>query len=209
MQRKKQPDTVHKLDSEDYENIYLRLQQRIWRVVLGMFGATSIIAFITFFSVIDSNAEKQIKKTVESKDFQQILISTSMSRLTELEERLARTEAALKQATQQAAKLAELPISIDRNSITFTDNTGEAIQIVFGFTRIGKTTFQNSFQSPPSIILNPTGLEGVSTNSYYAVDVTNESFYIPAQTDHLLFRYVAIGKATYTPVIPVNRASSP
>jgi hypothetical protein len=69
MQRKKQPDTVYKLDSEDYENIYFRLQQRIWRVVLGMFGATSIIAFITFFSVIDSNAEKQIKKTVESKDF--------------------------------------------------------------------------------------------------------------------------------------------
>lgn len=183
----------YKLDADDYENIYLRIREKLFKLVFGLVGATSLFGFYTMYEIIDDNSEKEIKALVESKEFKIFLANSALEKIDGLEHRVNMLDDRIESSTIKAAKISEIPISLKDNTLTIFGSNGDSVQIEFGYANIGVNNFSEKFNETPVVILSPINVLGVSKINVSPSSVTNESFYIHP-TSLVKYRYIAIGK---------------
>lgn len=193
-----------KLDSEDYENIYLRVREKLWLFwasLIALFGGAGLV--VLYFSM-SAATEKAVNKYIQTEKFQTNVVQATAAKATELKQRTDAIEASLNTSERRVASLAKLPISIGENGITLMDQSGKKFFIESGTVKDGESIkFQSAFTTPPTVILNVTGdnfgllSDRITTRritSAYAPKVTDQGFSLRHATGAKTYNWVAIGQ---------------
>ena len=202
------PRTV-KLDSEDYENIYLRIREKLWLFWAGLFtffgGAGLLIAYIS----IGSATEAAVKQYVGTAGFAKSISDTTSSRLADLDARTMNLTDALTSLEKRAASTKTLPLSVSDHGISIVGVDGVRFNIESGSAKGGELIrFQSAFTRPPMVLITSTSNRaGMQVLEHPAIrsDVqqvttrttTAEAFQLPRSTSFAsrnTFDWVAIGK---------------
>jgi len=193
-----------KLDSEDYENIYLRIREKLWLFwasLLALFGGTGLV--VLYFSM-STATEKAVNKYIQTETFQKNVIQATAAKANELQKRTDAIEASLNTSEKRVASIAKLPIAIGENGIALMDQSGKKFFVESGAVRDGESvTFQNAFTVPPTVILSTTGdmfgsyadriAPGRVANAY-APKVTNQGFSLRHVPSPKMYSWVALGQ---------------
>lgn len=143
-----------KLDSTDYENIYLQTRNRLWRYfvpVLGILGAASIWSAI---KVIDNVAERAVAEYVQTDRFQKSVLDTATTRLVALERSANVIEQRLAIAEKRATALPNLPMAISSYGVAMAGKNGERFYIETGAASSGDIVrFKHAFKAAPMVVL--------------------------------------------------------
>lgn len=193
-----------KLDSEDYENIYLRVREKLWLFwasLIALFGGAGLV--VLYFSMTAAT-EKAVNKYIQTETFQKSVIEATAAKATELKQRTDAIEASLNTSEKRVASLANLPIAIGENGIALIDGSGKKFFLESGTVKDGESVkFQNAFTVPPTVILNTTGdmfgpyADRITTGratSAYAPKVTNQGFSLRHATTPRTYSWVALGQ---------------
>jgi hypothetical protein len=143
-----------KLDAEDYENIYLRVREKLWffwASLFGVLGGTGLL--ITYFS-IGTATEAAVDKYVQTERFAKSIAENTESRLARLEAREKELNSLLAGAEKRVGALAKLPIAISEHGVTLVDANGEKFHIETGQARRGDVVeFHSAFGRPPMVLI--------------------------------------------------------
>ena len=176
--------------------------------MLSFIGGISLIGIFTFYMTYSSVLDKSLKSMTESKEFQDNLLKQALSKIDALEVKLAKAELAIQTVTKNASRLADVPLSIDDNSLVAFSKSGEVVQIEFGVARVGVNKFKNVFESPPLLVMTPRDGSGLSRVSVAPEMITKSNFYIPIQSKSYIYSYIAIGKPLQ-PNLPTVKSAQP
>lgn len=193
-----------KLDSEDYENIYLRIREKLWLFwasLIAMFGGVGIL--VLYFSM-SAATEKAVNKYIQTEAFRQSVVQATAAKATELQQRTDAIEASLSVSEKRAATLAKLPIAIGENGLAVIDQSGKKFFIESGTVKDGESVkFQNAFTVPPTVIMNTTGdtfgsyddriTTGRAANAY-APKITSQGFSLRHRPSPRTYSWVALGQ---------------
>jgi len=193
-----------KLDSEDYENIYLRIREKLWLFWASLFALFGGAGLIVLYFSMSSATEKAVNKYIQTEVFKQSVIQATAAKATELTQRTEAIEARLSTSEKRVASLAKLPISIEENGLAVIDPTGKKFFLESGVAKDGEAVkFHNAFTFPPTVILSTTGdmfgsyaeriTPGRPVNPY-APKVTNQGFSLRFSTNHRTYSWVALGQ---------------
>lgn len=154
----KQPPVVTmKLDAEDYENIYLRVREKLWLFWAGLFGILGGTGLFIAYISIGSATEAAVNKYVQTEQFAKSIAENTESRLARLEAREKELNGLLAAAEKRVGTLAKLPIAISEHGVTLADANGEKFHIETGHARRGKAVeFQSQFSRPPIVLIAST-----------------------------------------------------
>ncbi len=193
-----------KLDSEDYENIYLRVREKLWLfwvTFLGLLGGVSLS--VTYVSM-SAATEKAVNWYIQTDTFKQNVVQSATAKLTDLKQKTDAIESSLNTSEKRIAGLAKLPIAIGENGIALMDQTGKKFFIESGTVKDGEAIkFQNPFSSQPVIILSATGdafgayadrLTAAPSRNSHAPKVTNDGFSLRYSTHRRTYSWVAFGQ---------------
>jgi len=193
-----------KLDSEDYENIYLRIREKLWLFWASLIALFSGVGLVVLYFSLSAATEKAVNKYIQTETFQKNVIQATAAKATELKQRTDAIEASLNTSEKRAASLAKLPISIGENGIALVDQSGKKFFIESGTVKDGESVkFQNAFTLPPTVILNTTGdmlgsyadrITAGRVPSAYAPKVTNQGFSLRYTTSAKTYSWVALGQ---------------
>ena len=191
-----------KLDSEDYENIYLRVREKLWIFWASMIALFGGAGLIVLYLSISAATEKAVNKYIQTDAFRQNIIQAIAAKTTELKQRTDAIEASLNISEKRVANLAKLPIAIGENGIALMDQSGKKFFVESGVAKDGDSVkFQNAFTVPPTVILSTTGdMFGpysdriTSGHAPNAPKVTSQGFSLRHSTSRRTYSWVALGQ---------------
>jgi hypothetical protein len=145
-----------KLDSEDYENIYLRIRGKLWLFWAAVFGALGGTGLVVGYFSISSAIEVAVNKYLQTEQFAQSIAKDTESRLARLEERERELARLLAIAEKRAGTVASLPIAITDGGVTLVGSDGAKFHVETGSTKRGEPVlFKSAFSRPPMVLLAP------------------------------------------------------
>lgn len=200
-----------KLDESDYENIYLRVRERLWRQIFAAMAIVVAILGITSYGVFVNKIEKiteaAIKQHVESKEFQAAVVESTQSLLRELDKKASEINSKLQLQEIRAAQLAGVPLVVEDNGLFITSISGDTFFIQTGHVLPGEQiAFRRPFKETPAVLLTldmdspdeVTRRIAIKTGDINPIPIaTPEGFEIQrgkAPIQPLKFRWIAIGQ---------------
>lgn len=166
MTRRSAAVVTMKLDTEDYENIYLRVRGKMWR---------QAIALLTFFGLgvagagwllLSSAAKSAINHYVQSDLFKDGVRAEALSRIEQLDQRSSAISQLLSQQEKAIGNLANLPISAGPNGLSIVDPRGNTFNLATGEVAEGESvTFPVAFKAAPIVIVTELSDEKIHTPS--------------------------------------------
>lgn len=192
-----------KLDSEDYENIYLRIREKLWLFWAYLFLVLGGGALVVLYFSISAATEKAVNNYIQTETFQKDVIQTIEAKASELKQRTDAIEASLNTSEKRVASLAKLPIDIGENGIALMDQSGKKFFVESGVVKDGESVkFQNAFTVPPTVILSTTGdmfgsyADRISAKrvASAAPNVTNQGFSLRYASSPQTYSWVALGQ---------------
>lgn len=193
-----------KLDSEDYENIYLRVREKLWQFWASLLGVLGFAGLVVAYVSISAATEKAVNRYIQTDAFKQNVVQSATAKLTDLKQRTDAIESSLNTSEKRIAGLAKLPIAIGENGIALMDQTGKKFFIESGTVKDGESVkFQNPFSSPPIIILSATGdmfgsysarITAPPLRNANTPNVKNEGFSLRYSNSHRTYSWVAFGQ---------------
>lgn len=191
------------LDSEDYENIYLRIREKLWLFWAYLFLVLGGGALVVLYFSISAATEKAVNNYIQTETFQKDVIQTIEAKASELKQRTDAIEASLNTSEKRVASLAKLPIDIGENGIALMDQSGKKFFVESGVVKDGESVkFQNAFTVPPTVILSTTGdmfgsyADRISAKrvASAAPNVTNQGFSLRYASSPKTYSWVALGQ---------------
>jgi hypothetical protein len=150
--------SLNKLDSTDYENIYLQVRNRGWRwfaAVAAFFGAATVIGAI---STVYISASRSVDRYVNTETFKSQVVSTALSRIANLDERLSNAERRVLDVEKHVGAVGNLPLSVTGHGLMMTDKNGNTFYVETGTAKSGdKIVFSSPFRSRPTFFIQPSG----------------------------------------------------
>lgn len=148
------PQNEIKLLNEDYENIWLRIKERIWKlvftIVISIITVASTAVGIAVYQYSSHVVKSKVIEYVESKEFQEKIdlsiqpaIQNSIEKLNESTNQII--------AMQKIAK--GLQTTINGNTIILNNSQGAISQIEYGVSQTNRVEFKFPFQTPPVVII--------------------------------------------------------
>ena len=202
-----------KLDQADYENIFLRVRERLLVQLIAIFSILfAIIGVSTWLSArakIDEITEAAVNKYVQSDEFRKNIVMAYQEKLARLESQTTEIAKLISEQQQKAAQLPELPVVIDSSGLTLVNKHGHQFRIGMGTARSGaKILFKIPYMSEPTVLLtiDSAALDGITLHrmqakgaGVLAVSSTSHGFEIPASVYPVCYRWVALGQQEVTP----------
>lgn len=206
------PRVHHYLTSEDYENIYLRVKEKVWKGVLGLmaFAATigGLVGAIGGYELAKRQFDSAISAYTNTDEFRASMISYAQRNLPDmhaelgvLEERASALQHVLLERRELLEAMLQAPLAVSGHGYRLTAADGNSLRLEFGSQRIGGRAgtwvqFKEPFRDPPIILTSfPSGWQesrfersnGVSEVSATGFNVHHSGF----GTD---INWVAIGR---------------
>lgn len=154
--RMQEPDRSMKLDSEDYENIYLRVREKLWLFWAGMFTVLGGVGLIMAYITINTAAKDIVERYMRSEGFEKALAEQTSKKIADLEAREMKLQASLAKLERRASVAQNLPISVTDNGLTVLSADGRKFFIETGVARGGTTVqFTSQFKNPPFVAVGP------------------------------------------------------
>ncbi len=197
-----------KLDQDDYENIFLRVRERLFFQIFAFFTLLfSIIGITTWFSAktkIEKITESAVNKYVQSDEFKKTVVASYQEKLARLESQTAEITKTISDQQQRAAQLSEIPILIDQNGLTLVNKTGQQFRIEMGSANSGaKVWFKAPYKAEPTVLLSidSNKLDGIALHrmqvkgtTALSASSTSFGFEIPPSVYPINYRWVALGQ---------------
>jgi hypothetical protein len=149
---------MNKLDSTDYENIYLQVRNRGWKWFLSVaafFGAATIIGAI---STVYVSASRSVDRYVNTESFKTQVMSTALTRLTHVDDQLKKAEQGVREVEKQIGAVGNLPLTATEHGFMMTDKNGNSFYVEIGTAQSGnKVVFKSPFRNRPTFLIQPSG----------------------------------------------------
>jgi hypothetical protein len=147
-------NSINKLDSTDFENIYLQVRNRGWKWFLGIASALGVGTAIGTWQLMDNYASKGVDAYIKTERFQHGVMNAAMSRLDSLDIRTEKAEKALSENEKRAGVLGNLPLAVRDHGFVLTDREGRNFQFETGTAHSGQIIlFKFAFKSRPKIFI--------------------------------------------------------
>jgi hypothetical protein len=194
-------ETVMKLNSDDYENIYLRVERRLWKTLAALFGLTSAVAALAAWAAVSAATERAVNRYVQTDEFRTSVTRATTERAGDLAARLDGIQSRVEQAERRVGALAGLPVAVSPSGMSVVDPSGRHFFIETGSTHGGEwVKFQSAFTHPPLVVLNSAS--SLSVHSPFAdprpllapADVTVEGFKVTSRLDTRTYTWLAVGQ---------------
>jgi hypothetical protein len=198
-----------KLDQADYENIFLRVREKLLIHIFAIFSfLLAIIGISTWFvakTKIETITENAVNNYVRSENFKKTIVNSYQQKLAWLDERTNELEKSLSKKQIDALQLSEIPIIIGENNLSIVNKAGEVFSIEMGKATSGeRITFNKKFKSEPMVFLtlDSSNIESLTVyriqkkgfSSIISKCDTN-GFEVPPSSDFypLKYKWVAFG----------------
>lgn len=146
--------SINKLDSTDFENIYLQVRNRGWKWFLGIASAFGVGTIIGAWQIMDNYASKGVDAYIKTESFQHGVMNAATSRLDSLDARTEKAEKALSENEKRAGVLGNLPLAVRNHGFVLTDREGRNFQFETGTAHSGQIIFfKFAFKSRPKIFM--------------------------------------------------------
>lgn len=202
-------EKIHmKLIDSDYENIFFRIREKLLiqliaviALLLAIAGYSTWIAAKTEIVQITSTS---VDKYVQSKEFQDTVISEYQGRLSALEKRSEALTTEIEKKEIAIAKMSSIPIYVDGSDLMVTSPSGQTYKIQTGFSKSGESVlFKQKYLSEPLVIavIDGQNLDAVdlarldkTAIEAFAIKATVDGFNVPDMLRHSNYRWMAIGQ---------------
>jgi putative Ca2+/H+ antiporter (TMEM165/GDT1 family) len=196
------------LTEEEYKNIWLRVKENLenWinKRLIFWFGVLSILTsfgiHIYIGSYLDKALDEKVIKILNSKDFSEKLISSTLDKLENVknqEKSLNTKFNLLENKIEEFNNIASnFPFIINKDRITFISKNNILFTLEKGdCTNLSKITFSQKFSSTPTVIIsNCTNLISTKkTINLQAVDITNKGFTVYSSYPLARYSWIAVG----------------
>jgi hypothetical protein len=125
-----------KLDQSDYENIFLRVRDKLLIQVFAIFSILFAVIGIATWTAVKARVEKitelAVNNYVQSDEFKKHVVVSYQEKLTRLETQTAEITKVLSEQQKKAAQLSEIPILIDQDGLTLINKNGHQFRIEMG-----------------------------------------------------------------------------
>ncbi|MYM42191.1 hypothetical protein [Duganella qianjiadongensis] len=153
--------SMNKLDSTDFENIYLQTRNRSWKWFLGVAGIFGVGTMLGAWQVINISASKGVAAYVKTESFQRDVVNAAISRLDSLDARTAKAEKTIVESEKRAGALGGLPLSVSENGLVLTDRMGRNFHIETGTAHSGEIVlFKSAFKTRPKLLIQAQSQTG-------------------------------------------------
>lgn len=150
-----------KLDTEDYENIYLRIRGRLWKAAIGAVLSGLALLGITSWLALNNQLDKAISAYVASEGFKQAVVASATQRLAAIEQQSVLIQQQLQKQELRAGDIANLPVTATVSSLAVVDRSGQRFYIETGTAAPDdKIIFTKPFSRPPFVALAFKGIQG-------------------------------------------------
>lgn len=195
------------LSEEEYKNIWLRVKENLedWinKRLVFWFSVLSIVAsfgiHIYIGSYLDKALEEKVNKMLDSKDFSEKLISSTLDKLEDVknqEKSLNLKFNILENKIEEFNNIASnFPFIINKDRITFISKNNILFNLEKGdCTNLSKITFSQKFSTSPTVIVsNCTNLISKKTINLQVIDVTNRGFSVQSNYPFASYSWIAVG----------------
>lgn len=196
-----------KLDSEDYENIYLRVRGKMWKQVAAAIAFVGLGVAGAGWLYIGKLSEKAINLYVESEVFKEGVRADAMARLSELETRSKELDRQISEQELALGVMARLPIAASANNLNLIDTAGRKFSIEMGTVEEGEpAVFKNTYSTEPMVLVSLIsdeqkllgGAMAERGGEVFGVTFTQTGFLIPSEAKFKFgskrkYRWIAIG----------------
>lgn len=197
-----------KLDQADYENIFLRVRERLLVQLIAVFSVLFAVIGVTTWvaakAKVDEITEVAVNKYVQSDEFKRNIVTAYQEKLARLEIQADDIAKLVSEHQQMAAKLSEIPIVIDSSGLTLVNKSGNQFRIEMGVASSGaKVLFKSSYKVEPTVLLSvdSSKLDAITLHrmqvkgtAVLAVSAGPQGFEIPASVLPVSYRWVALGQ---------------
>ncbi len=197
-----------KLDDSDYENIFLRVREKLFVQMALTIGLIVAIAGWTSWKAVEAKIAKTtsafVDKHVQSKEFQAAVVFEYQARLADLEKRSAVLSDEIQRKEIAVASLSSIPIKIDGSNIELMNATGRSFKILTGVVKSGDDVrFKQKFLVAPVVVVvidsDAKARIGLihkgSISDAFSIGATTEGFTLPHNTiASFKYRWIAIGE---------------
>ncbi len=197
-----------KLDQDDYENIFLRVRERL---LIHLFAAVSVFfaiigasSWVSAKAKIDELTEVAVNNYIQSDEFRRNVILAYQEKLGRLEARSLDVSKMLAEQQYKIAQLSELPVLIDSNGLSLINKEGHMFRIEMGSAKSGEAViFKAAYKSKPTVLLSVEGsaLDAIAQHRLQskgapvlAVNATLRGFEIPPSVYSFTYNWVAFGQ---------------
>lgn len=197
-----------KLDQADYENIFLRVRERLLLQVIAilmvLLAAAGVTTWLTAKAKISEITEAAVNQYVQSDEFKKNVVLAYQEKLVRLEIQATDVAKLISEQQEKAAKLSEVPIVIDTSGLTLTNKSGHQFRIEMGTASTGsKIVFKTPYKEAPTVLLSVdiSKLDAITLHrmqtkgsEVLAVSASPRGFDIPSSILPVTYRWVALGQ---------------
>ena len=197
-----------KLDQADYENIFLRVRERLLVQLIATFSVLIAVIGVTTWvaakAKIDEITETTVNRYVQSDEFKRNIVTAYHEKLARLEIQANDIAKAVSEHQQKAAQLSEIPIVIDPSGLTLVNKNGDQFRIEMGAASSGaKVQFKSPYKAEPTVLLSvdSSKLDAIALHrmqakgtAVLAVSASPRGFEIPTSVLPVHYRWVALGQ---------------
>lgn len=165
--------TTVKLDDADFENIYLRVREKLFWWLVAMLTLVVAISGYSGYVAVQKTAERAASAYVSGTDFKASIEAASITRLKELKVQADSIETRMRSDEKRIVAGARLPITIAANRIEFADPNGTRLRLEFGqVSESSKVVFDSPFEHIPIVLLTPIDNPGTGRSAPTLVSPT-------------------------------------
>jgi len=146
--------SMNKLDSTDFENIYLQTRNRGWKWFVGVASIFGVGTMLGAWQVINISASTGVDAYVKTERFQRDVVDAALSRLSSLDVRASKIESTISEGEKRAGVLGNLPMAVSERGLVLTDRAGRNFHIETGTAHSGEVVlFKSSFKGRPKLFV--------------------------------------------------------
>ena len=159
--------SLNKLDSTDYENIYLQVRNRGGKWLLAILAFLGIASFYGSYQAV----KRGVDKYINTESFKSEVLSSTLSRLTAIDEKIVQTEKSARDIQKHIGAISDLPLTVTKNGFVVVDKSGETLYVETGTVKSGDAVvFQSPFKSRPIFLIQQSAstlvAQGKNATSY-------------------------------------------
>jgi hypothetical protein len=183
------------LNSEDYENIWLRLKDKFWKHVVFWFSAIMIIIGISAYQLAKSSIKEHVRDFAKTEEFKIQVEKAVIGNIPYLEKRIESAKGDISILLSKLEVISKAPFSVDNNQFTLVGEKGQIVKVEFGQGGTSETIkFKQNFSDPPIVIV--TQVKSILSRNIREVaiqTVSERDFSVTLSPFTQKFGWVALG----------------
>lgn len=204
-----------KLTEADFENIWLRVKDRGFKLVIALVSAVGLGGFAAGYqwakTTLDTHVEQHLEQYLKGDSFKRLVGNALVTGTDELRSERVAAEKFIHELQQRAVVLKDSGILVEDNSISLSGPNGRPFRLERGtLSRDGNVQFSKPYPKPPTVLVDASydvfasqrdiqrrrselaGLQ-VAPSTFVVVPATETGFTLKARYIRSDVSWIAIG----------------